>query len=35
MVSRLSNSDVNAPNLREDFISDDDLLRGFILALAA
>ena len=35
MVSRLSSSDVNAPNKRGESISDEDLLRGFILALGA
>ena len=35
MVSRTSSSDVNAPNYTREPISDDDLIRGFILALGA
>ena len=35
MVSSMSGSDVNAPNFNREIISDNDLLRGFILALGA
>ena len=35
MISKTSSSDVNAPNLNREPISDDDLIRGFILALGA
>ena len=35
MVSKSSSSDVSAPNYGPEPISDDDLIRGFILALGA
>ena len=35
MLSRMPSSHVNAPNFIREPISDDDLLRGFILALGA
>ena len=35
MVSGTSSSDVNAPNAGREPISDDDLIRGFVLALGA
>ena len=35
MVSRTSSSDVSAPNFRLAPISDEDLIRGFLLALGA
>jgi hypothetical protein len=35
MVSKTSSSDVNAPNYGRESISDEDLIRGFILALGA
>ena len=35
MVSKRSSSDVNAPNFGREPISDEDLIRGFILALGA
>ena len=35
MVSKTSSSDVNAPNYGREPISDEDLIRGFILALGA
>ena len=35
MVAKPSSSDVNAPNSGRGLISDDDLIRGFIMALGA
>ncbi len=35
MVAKPSSSDVNAPNSDRGLISDDDLIRGFIMALGA
>ena len=35
MVSKSSSSDVSAPNAIREPISDDDLIRGFLLALGA
>lgn len=35
MVAKTSSSDVNAPNINRESISDRDLNRGFILALGA
>ena len=35
MVSKTSSSDVSAPNSGREPISDDDLIRGFVLALGA
>ena len=35
MISKTSSSDVNAPNNHAEPISDEDLTRGFILALGA
>ena len=35
MVSRSSSSDVSAPNFNGESISDEDLIRGFLLALGA
>jgi hypothetical protein len=35
MVSKTSSSDVYAPNVSPEPISDEDLIRGFILALGA
>ena len=35
MVSRTSSSDVCAPNVNRESISDEDLIRGFLLALGA
>ena len=35
MVSKSSSSDVSAPNLNREPISDEDVIRGFILALGA
>ena len=35
MVSRMSSLDVNAPNYYGEPISDEDLIRGFLLALGA
>ena len=35
MVTKRSSSDVNAPNFNREPISDEDLIRGFILALGA
>ena len=35
MVSKTSSSDVSAPNFNHEPISDDDLIRGFLLALGA
>ena len=35
MVSKTSSSDVSAPTLSREPISDEDLLRGFLLALGA
>ncbi len=35
MVLRSSSSDVNAPNFNREPISDEGLIRGFILALGA
>ncbi len=35
MVAKPSSSDVNAPNSGRGIISDDDLIRGFIMALGA
>ena len=35
MVSRSSSSDVSAPNFNRESISDEDLIRGFLLALGA
>ena len=35
MVSETSRSDVSAPNSGHEPISDDDLIRGFVLALGA
>ncbi len=35
MVSQSSSSDVIAPNFNREPISDEDVIRGFILALGA
>ena len=35
MVSKSSSSDVSAPNFNREPISDEDVIRGFILALGA
>ena len=35
MDYRTSSSDVSAPNLNRESISDEDLIRGFLLALGA
>ena len=35
MTTKTSSSDVNAPNYQGEPISDEDLIRGFILALGA
>ena len=35
MVSKASSSDVSAPNFNREPMSDEDLIRGFILALGA
>ena len=35
MVSKTSSSNVNAPNSGRELISDDDLIRSFVLALGA
>ena len=35
MLTKTSSSDVCAPNLSGDSITDEDLIRAFILALAA
>ena len=35
MVSKSSSSEVSAPNFNRESISDEDLIRGFLLALGA
>ncbi len=35
MVSKSSKSDVSAPNFNREPISDEDVIRGFILAVGA
>ena len=35
MASKPSSSDVSAPNYSSEALSDDDLIRGFTLALGA
>ena len=35
MATKTSSSDVSAPNSNREIISDDDLIRGFVLALGA
>ena len=35
MVSRSSRSDITTPNFKREQVSDEDVIRGFILALGA